>query len=192
MDVEERIVQFRRMVEADPENDLGHFSLARALLDAGRYSEAASELRRTLELNPRLSKAYYLLGYSLHRLGSAQEAIDVLRRGYEVADQRGDLGPREEIAQLLRTLGADLPGRQEAAPSGFRCRRCGAPGPQLEEPPIQDALGQSIYENVCAHCWQEWLAMGIKVINELRLDLSDPRGQQVFDHYMREFLNLPA
>ena len=32
--------------------------------------------------------------------------------------------------------------------------------------------------------------MGIKVINELRLDLSDRRGQEMFDQYMKEFLNL--
>jgi Fe-S cluster biosynthesis and repair protein YggX len=32
--------------------------------------------------------------------------------------------------------------------------------------------------------------MGTKVINELRLPLSDPQAQKIFDQHMREFLNL--
>jgi hypothetical protein len=32
--------------------------------------------------------------------------------------------------------------------------------------------------------------MGVKVINEMRLDLSDERAQQVYDNYMKEFLGL--
>ena len=32
----ERIERFRTMAEADPQNELGHFSLGRALMDAGR------------------------------------------------------------------------------------------------------------------------------------------------------------
>lgn len=192
MDVQERIARFRQMVEADPENDLGHFSLGRALIDAGQYEEAATSLRRALELNPRLSKAYYLLGTALAELGRVDEAIAVLKEGYEVAAARGDVGPREEIAEKLRSLGVEVAPQaaSSADTGGFRCRRCGAPGPQLDEPPSNDPLGQQVFEHICANCWQEWLAMGIKVINELRLDLSDRRGQEVFDQYMKEFLNL--
>ena len=32
--------------------------------------------------------------------------------------------------------------------------------------------------------------MGTKVINELRLPLSDPQAQKVWDQHIREFLNL--
>jgi Fe-S cluster biosynthesis and repair protein YggX len=32
--------------------------------------------------------------------------------------------------------------------------------------------------------------MGTKVINELRLPLSDPQAQRIFDQHMMEFLNL--
>ncbi len=194
MDVHERIERFRQMVEADPENDLGHFSLGRALMDAERYDEAAGALRRAIELNPRLSKAYYLLGQALLRLDRRDEAIQTLERGLQVAAERGDEGPRAEIAQLLGELGVEVSQAEATAQptsGGFRCRRCGAAGPQLEEPPLSDALGQQIQQHICTACWQEWLAMGIKVINELRLDLSQRRGQEIFDQYMKEFLNLP-
>jgi hypothetical protein len=32
--------------------------------------------------------------------------------------------------------------------------------------------------------------MGTKVINELRLPLSDPQAQKLWDQHVREFLNL--
>ena len=39
--------------------------------------------------------------------------------------------------------------------------------------------------------WNDWLKnYSIKVINELRLDLSTERGQAEYDRYMREFLGL--
>ena len=129
MDVQQRIERFRQMVEADPDNDLGHFSLGRALIDAEQFDEAVTALRRAVELNPRLSKAYYLLGQALDRLGRRDEAVETLQRGLQVATERGDEGPRAEIAQLLTQLGvevADAPTAAEASGT-FRCRRCGAP-----------------------------------------------------------------
>jgi Fe-S cluster biosynthesis and repair protein YggX len=56
--------------------------------------------------------------------------------------------------------------------------------------PFSNSQGKMIYENVCADCWREWIGMGTKVINELRLPLSDPQAQKVFDQHMYEFLNL--
>jgi predicted Zn-dependent protease len=41
-------ISFKKMAEADPGNELGHFSLGRALLDAGMPGEAVAPLRRTL------------------------------------------------------------------------------------------------------------------------------------------------
>ena len=40
-DTDARIEQFRNMTEADPNNELGHFSLGRAMLDSGNPAEAA-------------------------------------------------------------------------------------------------------------------------------------------------------
>ena len=67
----------------------------------------------------------------------------------------------------------------------------GARAIQLPGPPINDEIGQRIYENICAECWTSWLRdYSIKVINELRLDLSTERGQEEYDRYMREFFGL--
>ena len=87
----------------------------------------------------------------------------------------------------------DLP--YAAVGGGFRCHRPGCPaGPhahQLAKPPMNDELGRRIYETVCAECWEYWLRnLSIKVINEMRLDLSTERGQETYDQIMRETLGL--
>lgn len=54
------------------------------------------------------------------------------------------------------------------------------------------ALGQEIHEKVCAACWQAWLESSVKLVNELRLDLLDPRGQFVWTEHLRAFVGLGA
>src|SRR5438034_719006 len=62
---------------------------------------------------------------------------------------------------------------------------------QLTNPAMSDAIGRRIEQPVCADCWTEWLKnYSIKVIKELRLDLSTEHGQAEYDRYMREFLGL--
>ncbi len=197
----ERIAQFRKMATDDPANDLAHFSLAKALMEDQQWSEAAQSFAKAVDLNPDFSKAYQLQGTCLQKAGQAEAAIEVLRRGFTVAHARGDRMPRDEMGQLLRGLGVEPPEvAAEAAAAaggeatGFVCARPGCPaGPYaqpLPKPPMNDELGQLVFEKVCAACWKEWLGMGIKVINEMRLDLSDERSQTMYDSYMKEFLGL--
>lgn len=202
MNEDPRISRFRQMVEADPENELGHFSLGKAYLEAGRFQDAVTPLSRAVELNPRMSKAYQLLGDALHKTSRQEEAIDVLTRGVTVADQQGDRMPRDAMAEMLGEWGAPIPAFKEAVRSGpaeatagaatpgFQCSRCGRPGGHLNKQPFKGPLGEKILDNVCTTCWQEWIAMGTKVINELGLVLSTPDGQQTYDQYMIEYLQL--
>ena len=70
------------------------------------------------------------------------------------------------------------------------CRRCGLEKESLERPPFRGTLGQKIYESACPDCWAEWHAMQTKIINENRLSLRDPRGQEMLDQQLKLFLNL--
>jgi Fe-S cluster biosynthesis and repair protein YggX len=196
---QERIAQFRKMANDDPDNELGHFSLGKALMDAGEHGEAIGSFERTIVLNPQFSKAFQLLGACYMKTGKRDLAVDTLRRGYVVAEERGDNMPRDEMAKLLKELGEAPPAMQKsqepvAGVGGFRCQRpgCmwGAKATQLAKPPINDDMGRQIFERVCSDCWKEWLGVGVKVINEMRLDLSDERAQQVYDNYMKEYLGL--
>jgi Fe-S cluster biosynthesis and repair protein YggX/Tfp pilus assembly protein PilF len=198
--LQDRINQFRKMANDDPENELGHYRLGQLLQEAGQHADAVASFRRTLELSPQFSKVYQLLGLSLLTVNQRDEAIKVLRQGFDIADERGDNMPRDEMARMLTELGESAPVSKKASQAaagadGFRCQRpgcwAGSRARKLAKPPMSDEIGQRIFETVCADCWNEWLKnYSIKVINELRLDLSTDRGQEEYDRYMREFLGI--
>ena len=201
MDVEERIANFKNMAEADPENELGHFSLGKAFLDAQRCEEACASFRRVIELQSGFSKAYQHLGEALKSLGKNSEAVAVLTEGYKIASGRGDIMPRNAMGELLGELGAEPPEVETASPEEATaevdadtvlCCHCGRAGPKLSERPFKGELGEKVLAHVCQPCWQEWIGMGTKVINELRLDFSNPQASKTYDSHMIEFLQLPA
>jgi Fe-S cluster biosynthesis and repair protein YggX len=202
MNLQERIAQFRKMATDDPENELGHFRLGQLLMDDSQFAEAAKSFERTLELSPQFSKVYQLLGECRVKLDEKAKAIEVLTAGVKVADERGDKMPRDAMAKMLTDLGAPIP---VAAPTaveddgtpgtGFKCAApgcaAGKRARQLPKPPISDDVGLRIYERVCSDCWTAWVKdHSVKVINELRLDLSTEQGSAEYDKYMLEFLGL--
>jgi tetratricopeptide (TPR) repeat protein len=196
--LEERILQFRKMAHDDPTNELGHFRLGQLLMEAEQFDEAAASFRRTLELSPQFSKVFQLLATCLIKQGQVDEAASVLEKGYGIADERGDNMPRDAMAKMLGELGKPVPESKKRPADlgdGFRCQRPGCMSGKyarkLAAPPIHDEIGKQIQEGVCADCWNDWLrSYSIKVINELRLDLSTERGQEEYDRYMREYLGL--
>lgn len=190
-----RIEQFRKMAADDPDNELGHYSLGRAYLEAGQYDGAVASLDRALAINPKLSKAYQLLADALLKRDRKDLAIDRLTAGVKVAHERGDVMPKNDMIRMLKDLGAPVPDlgaekRIEVGEGQVLCARCGKVGPKMPSPPFRNATGQMIYERICAPCFREWVGMGTKVINEMRLPLSDPQAQKIYDQHMLEFLNL--
>lgn len=197
----DRIAQFRKMASDDPDNELGHYRLGQLLLEAGDLDGAAASFRRTLELSPQFSRVYQLLGDCLVKQGKKDDAIKTLTEGYAIADERGDNIPRDEMSKLLVSLGQPAPAPKAASPTasgpgdGFRCKRpgcmAGKSARQLAKAPMNDEVGQKIYDNVCAACWDYWLRdLSIKVINEMRLDLSTDQGAEMYDNMMRETLGI--
>lgn len=196
----ERIAQFRKMANDDPDNELGHFRLGQLLMEDNQHAEAIGSFQRTLELSPHFSKVYQLLGECHIKLGNKSEAIKVLNQGWAVADERGDKMPRDAMSGLLKQLGEPVPQSKQpaSAPSGmpgdgFACQRpgCSAGGfaRRLPKAPLPDELGQRILGEICADCWEYWFkSFSIKVINELHLDLSTEHGQAEYDRYLRDFL----
>lgn len=198
--MQERIEMFRKMTEADPQNEMGHFSLGKAYFEANDFANAVGPLKRTLELNPTYSKAYQLLGEAQARTGDTAAALATLTAGFKVADERGDRMPRDAMGDLIRTFGGTPPqSRTPAAPAApaaaegneLTCSRCGRPTAKMPERPFKGPLGEAVWANVCAACWREWIGVGTKVINEMGLQLADPRAQKVYDDHMVDFLQLP-
>ena len=155
------------------------------MLESGDAAEAAKSFQRVIALNPNISKAYQLLADAQLKQGQRDLAIDTLKTGAHVANKRGDLMPKGEMLRKLSELGIEMPElQQKSAPTAavgegqIQCHRCGQVKPKMAHPPFSNAQGKLIHEKICADCWREWIAMGTKVINELRLPLSDPQRRR--------------
>lgn len=206
------------MAQADPENEMAHFSLGRALSEAGRHEEAAESFLRCTELVPSMSAAYQLAGESLVKVGQKDRAAQLFTRGFTIAAERGEFKPRDAMAAGLRSLGRDVPevavkssatgggdidllgggDRSEAGPvdrskyppGTFFCTRTGRPGTKMSKPPFKGPVGAWIGEHIAAETWDAWIRQGTKVINELRLDLSREQDSETYDEHMREYLGI--
>jgi Fe-S cluster biosynthesis and repair protein YggX len=200
---EERLSVFKNMAEADPENELAHFSLGKAYTETKQWDHAEKSLRRTLELSPGHSQAQRLLGEALIQLGKKDAAVVLLEEAIVAAHEKGEWKPRNEMQALLESIDVEPPrpgGAAESAspaptagPVGegeISCQRCKRVGPQLDEAPFPTPIGQEVYEKICVPCWREWIAVSIKVINEYRLNLMLPEAQATYDSHLHEFLGV--
>ncbi len=195
MDIDERIRRFEELVSDDPGNDMALFSLGGAYNQSGRYKEAAEAYLRCAAANPTMSKAYQLAGAALMASDQKDRAVETLTKGYGVAAGQGDLMPRKAMADLLAQLGAPVPEVEAkaaaAAPAGsFVDQKTGRAGTKLARAPFRDGLGAWIQENISKESWDEWIGLGTKIINELRLDLSRDEHEAVYDYGMRRYLGL--
>ena len=111
--------------------------------------------------------------------------------------------PQRAIEAMLTALKLPLPQAESAdeqrakiaAESGGQMvldKRAGVPQPRLESPPMRGPLGQYIHEHFGQITWTQWIGQGTKVINELRLDFSNPEHQDVYEQHMLEWLGITA
>jgi Fe-S cluster biosynthesis and repair protein YggX len=65
--------------------------------------------------------------------------------------------------------------------------------PGLEKPPFGGDIGEKIFNQVSAEVWNSWRNdMQIKVLNEYRLNMGDPKDYQVMVNQMLLFLGLAS
>ena len=62
--------------------------------------------------------------------------------------------------------------------------------PGLDKPPFGGEVGKKIYDSISAQAWNEWKEMQIKVLNEYRLNMANPKDYQVLIDQMMKFLGL--
>jgi Fe-S cluster biosynthesis and repair protein YggX len=182
-DLQDKIERFENMATADPSNDMAHFSLGSAYLDAKRYAEAATSFEACVKLNPDMTRAMELCGSALFQLGRGKEAEDILVKGYEQAASRGEMRVKDGISAIMKAAGIEVPTVESELISST--------GKPLEEPPLPGAIGNWILEHVDFDLWNVWIGQGTKVINELHLDFSREEDQQSYEDYMIEFLGVP-
>lgn len=100
------IQELKSRVEAAPQNELYRFSLAKALFDLGRFTEARDHLEFAIQKNPAWMAASVLLGKVYQQTGDFDRAKNCYTRAAELALDQGHETAREEILVLLRALGS--------------------------------------------------------------------------------------
>jgi len=196
MDPQNRIAQFESLCREDPTNDMAWFSLGGAFREVGRHGSAADAYQRCVDANPDMTKAYQLGGASLIEAGREDEAAEFLTTGYEIAAKRGDLMPKNAIAELLQQIGAPVPktegdDRAAATPAGdWTCPQTGLPATKMARPPFRGKVGAWIAEHVSEETFKAWLVLGTNTINTFRLDLSNDEDALLYDYVMYRFFGL--
>lgn len=184
---------------AEAPDDMAYLSLGNAYKEADRLEDAAGAYQKAIDLNAGMSRAYQHLGQVLLKLEKKDEATEVLTKGYKVAAERGDVMPQRAIGSLLEQAGAPVPevadasakkAEVEASGDMVLDRRYGQPQPRLADPPMRGPVGRFIYDHFGQVTWNEWIHQGTKVINELRLDFSNPAHQDAYDQHMLEWLQV--
>jgi Fe-S cluster biosynthesis and repair protein YggX len=94
----------------------------------------------------------------------------------------GSLGPRiEEVSKSGRKV---------------MCVKFQREMPGLDEPPLDNPLGQRIFENVSKEAWKMWIEQMKMIMNEYRLNLGTQEAQefllkQMEDYFFGEGAALP-
>ena len=68
------------------------------------------------------------------------------------------------------------------------CQKLKLEAEGLAHPPYPGKLGQKIYENISQQAWSEWLAHQTMLINEYRLNLTEPSAREFLRSEMENFL----
>ena len=74
----------------------------------------------------------------------------------------------------------------------IHCIRCEKDGEDIRKMPHGGALGVMLTEKICGQCWEEWNKESVRIINEHRLNLSDPAARGFLSTQMKIFLKLAA
>ncbi len=103
-EIQNRIERYQKVIELDPHDVLGYFSLGTAFMDAKRLDEARHEFEKAISVEPNHSPSYFNLGVVLESLGKMKEAREIYEKGIPVADSRGDMIPLRKMEARLKML----------------------------------------------------------------------------------------
>ena len=69
-----------------------------------------------------------------------------------------------------------------------KCIKLGRELPGLAHRPFKGALGERVYQCISEEAWKQWLGRSTIVMNEMRLNPSQPEAQKVLFRELRSFL----
>src|SRR5260221_4600713 len=104
MTTESLIAKYEGLLQQRPNDELLHFSLGKALYDAGRLPEAETQLRAALEAKPDWMVVTMLLAKIALQKNDQAAARLLYENGLELAIAQDHEGPAEEIRAALAKL----------------------------------------------------------------------------------------
>ena len=60
-----------------------------------------------------------------------------------------------------------------------KCVKLGKEAEGMRYKPFDNELGKRIYDNISQEAWKMWIEHSKMIVNEYRVDLASPRGQQI-------------
>ena len=83
-ELDEAIGEYKKAIELDPKNAVGHHNLGHALQAKNRLNEAVAEYRIAIDLDPRSASAHHNLGRALQAKNELNEAIAEYKKAIEL------------------------------------------------------------------------------------------------------------
>lgn len=68
------------------------------------------------------------------------------------------------------------------------CAKLGKLLPGLEYAPLKGELGRRIFHHVSRDAWSQWISHSTMIINEFRLNPSEPESQRILSEQAEKFL----
>ena len=104
MTTEALIAKYEGLLKARPDDELLHFSLGKALYDAGRVGEGETHLRTALNLKPDWMIVTMLLAKIALQRNDKIAARELYAKGLELAITQDHEGPEQECREELAKL----------------------------------------------------------------------------------------
>lgn len=107
IDPKEKIERFKKVIQLDPKDVLGYYSLGEAYLENGMNQEAVAIFSQGLSIDPTHSSSYLGLGQAHQVLEEKGKARETFQKGIRVAEGRGDVMAQKKMEARLRQLSQD-------------------------------------------------------------------------------------
>lgn len=103
-DFKQRIERYQKVIEFDPKDVLGYFSLGTVYLEAGMPRQAAETFKQAAGVNWEHSASHFGWGQALEAVGDLKQAVNVYVEGMKVAHKQGDMLTVRKIESRLKAL----------------------------------------------------------------------------------------
>lgn len=107
VDPQEKVERFKKVIELDPRDILGYYSLGEVYLENGMFREAVETFSRGLGVDPRHSSSYLGLGQAYQTLGEIEKAKATFVKGIALAEEQGEVMTQKKMEARLRQLSSN-------------------------------------------------------------------------------------